>query len=884
MSVRNLEALFAPRSVAVIGASTQPGKLGALVLRNLRAGGFEGPVSAVGLRAGEIDGLPIVAGVDALAHAPDLAIICTPAPTVPSLIAQLGRRGTRAAVVLTAGLKQRGEDGRTYEQAMLEAARPWLLRVLGPNCIGELVPALHLNASFAPGDARPGPLGFVTQSGALAAAMLDWAAARAIGFTHFVSLGDSADVDFGDMLDYLGSEARTQAILLYIESVRQARKFMSAARAAARNKPVVVVKAGRAPAGARAAASHTGALAGADDVIDAAIRRAGMLRVDTLESLFDAAELLGRRHPWQGERLAILTNGGGAGVLAADALALGGGTPAELSAATLQALDAVLPAGWPRANPIDIVGDAPVERYTHALRILLAAPEVDGVLFMHAPTAIVPAADIASACVPLLRGASKPVLAAWLGGVRVEPARQAFAAAGVPCFLTPEQAVQAWLRLAQYHANQQALLQLPANEPDLRIPDAAAAAALVAHAVRQGREWLDTGETAALLAAYGVPFVPTKVVQGVEQAVDAAAALGGPVALKVVSPQVLHKTDAGGVALDLAGSDAVRTAAHAMVATVKQRVPDAQVTGFVVQPMVRPRRARELIVGLATDPVFGPVVLFGAGGIAAEIERDRAVDLPPLNGALARAMVARTRVGALLRPHRGQPGVDEAALADVLLRVSQLACDLPEVVELDLNPLLAGPEGVIALDARVRVRAWSGARDGHLALRPYPRDLEARFTLGDRTLGLRPVRPDDGERLTAFYGEMSPEDLRLRFFFSQREVPSSQLARFCQVDYDREMAFLALDGGTVAGEVRAICDPDNRVAEFAILVAPGWRRRGLGRSLLERMAAYLAARGTAEMVGDCLMDNAAMAALARATGFRVADMPGGLHKLTRPLA
>src|SRR3954470_13463112 len=441
MSIRNLDRLFAPRSVAVVGVSSRPGNVGAIVLRNLRQGGFPGPLWAVNRHRGEIDGVEVFPGVASLPAAPDLAVLCTPAESVPGLIAELGNKGTRAAVVVTAGLKQKtADDGPTLEQQMLDAAQPFLLRILGPNCIGELVPGMGLNASFAPGNAAPGRIAFVTQSGALATAMLDWANGQGIGFSHFISLGDSADVDFGDVLDYLASDPGTRAILMYMESVKHARKFMSAARAAARNKPVIVVKAGRAPEGARAAASHTGAMAGSDAVFDAAVRRAGMLRVDTLEGLFDAAETLAHPRPWRGERLAIVTNGGGAGVLAADALALGEGQLAALSAGTLGALDARLPAGWSHGDPVDIVGDAPVQRYRDALQVLLAAPEVDGVLFMHAPTAIVPAADIAAACVPLLKDAGKPVLSSWLGGQRVEPARAAFAAAGLPCYASPERA------------------------------------------------------------------------------------------------------------------------------------------------------------------------------------------------------------------------------------------------------------------------------------------------------------------------------------------------------------------------------------------------------------------------------------------------------------
>jgi acetyltransferase len=880
MSVRNLDALFAPKSVAVVGASARPGNLGAIVLRNLRQAGFDGPLWAVNKHDGQVEGLELAPDVDALPGVPDLAVVCTPAAAVPEVIDALGRKGTRAAIVLSAGMKQcAAEGGASHEQAMLDAARPHLLRILGPNCIGVLVPALRLNASFAPGSAAPGSLAFVTQSGALATAMLDWANAQGVGFSHFVSLGDSADVDFGDLLDYLASDSASRAILMYVESVKHARKFMSAARAAARNKPVILVKAGRAPEGARAAHSHTGALAGSDAVFDAAVRRAGMVRVDTLQALFDAAETLAHPRPWQGERLAILTNGGGAGVLAADALALAQGQLTTLSEATLQRLDAALPGSWSHGDPVDIIGDAPVERYRTAIETLLAAPEVDGLLFMHAPTAIVPAADIAAACLPLLREANKPVLSCWLGGRTVEPARKAFAAAGLSCYATPEQAVAAWLQLVQYHRNQQALLQLPDARPaELRV-DRAAADRVLQTALRDGREWLDEEEAKRVLAAYGIATVPTVRVRDTEEAVIAAGDIGYPVALKVLSPQILHKSDVGGVVLNLHSAEEVRTAAIRMRQRVARTSPQAHVMGFTVQAMAQRPHAHELIVGLADDRVFGPVVLFGAGGTAVEIRKDRAVALPPLNAALARDLVARTQVGPLLAGYRGRPGVNQAALVDAILRVSQMAADLAPLAELDINPLLADADGVLALDARIRVRAPRSGEGSRLALRPYPAELEETWRLGEQELRVRPIRPEDGEKLAAFYAEASPADLRLRFFLARREVPRSELARYCQIDYEREMTFVALEGERMAGEVRAIADPDNRQAEFAVQVASPWQHRGLGRRLLDKLLAYLRARGTAEVVGQCLEENKVMIALAREAGFEVSAAPEGTMRL-----
>ncbi|MBX3606175.1 MAG: bifunctional acetate--CoA ligase family protein/GNAT family N-acetyltransferase [Piscinibacter sp.] len=886
MSVRNLERLFRPRSVAVVGASDRPHSLGALVMHNLRDAGFAGPVWPVNLRHDRVGGEPAWRDVDALPEAPDLAVLCTPASTIPGLIEQLGRKGCRAAIVLGAGLKAPAGDGRSLEQAMLDAARPWLLRVLGPNCLGELVPGARLNASFAHTSATPGRLAFVSQSGALATALLDWANSNAIGFSHFVSLGDSADVDVGDLLDYLASDGGTSAVLLYLESVKAARKFMSAARAAARNKPVIVVKSGRAPEGARAAASHTGALAGSDAVFDAAIRRAGMLRVETLDHLFDAAETLARARPLYGDRLAIVTNGGGAGVLAADALALSGGRLAALEPATLAALDAVLPATWSHGNPVDLIGDAPTERYTAALQVLLAAREVDAVLFMHAPTAVVPSQDIARAVVPLLAAPGKPVLACWMGADVVRAAADACARAGVPTYATPERAVAAFTHMVQYRRNREALLQTPRAAPDFA-HDPEAARAVVRRALDDGREMLDEFEAKALLAAYGIPVVETRRVADGEAAAQAAADIGFPVALKVVSPQISHKSDVGGVALDLPDADAVRVAAAAMAARVQSLRPDARLTGFTVQAMVRRPHAHELIVGVASDPVFGPVILFGQGGTAVEVLKDRAMALPPLNSVLANDLIGRTRVAALLAGYRDRAAVDREALAGSLLKVSQLVCELPELVELDINPLLADERGVVALDARVRVRATIAQPGERLAILPYPGQHEESIEVDGHAVLLRPIRPDDEARLQSFYAHATPSDMRLRFFFARREVPHSELARYSQIDYDREMTFVAVlpDAGDdgLLGEARAVCDPDNRRAEFAVQVRTGWQRRGLGRTLMDKLMRYLRERGVQEVHGECLPENPGMAALARRAGFTFEPARGGLIGLHREL-
>lgn len=875
MSIRHLDRLLTPTSVVVVGASDRPQSVGATVWRNLRAGAMQGPLFAVNKRQPALDGGPVVARVADLPLAPDLAVICTPPDTVAGLVTELGRLGTRAAIVMTAGLTA------AQKQAMLDAARPHLLRILGPNCLGLLTPRLGLSASFAHTDALAGDMAFVSQSGALVTTVLDWARSRRIGFSHLVSLGERADVDFGDLLDHLASDPHTRSILLYIESIEGARKFMSAARAAARNKPVVVVKAGRAGRGLQAAASHTGALAGSDVVYDAAIRRAGMLRVDTLQELFMAAETLVR---FRGSEvggpggLTLMTNGGGAGVMAADAAARLGVALPELSEATRAALDAVLPATWSHANPIDLIGDAPVERYTATLSTLLADPAVGAVLFMHAPTAIVPSAGIARACAPLAQQAARRLMACWLGDGGVAEARRVFEDAGVANYATPEEAVSAFAMLSTYRRNQ-ALLQEAPSASECQAPDAAAARRIVEAVLAEGRDMLNEVEAKAVLAAYCIPVVATRAVDATaEAAVAAAREVGFPVALKILSPDISHKSDVGGVALHLGDEAQLRQAAEQMLARIGLARPEARLSGFSVQAMVQKPMAQELIVGASVDPVFGPVILFGQGGTAVEVVADRAIALPPLNRSLAAELVSRTRVARLLAGYRDHPPADLPALHDTLVALSQLLADLPELVELDINPLWADHQGVLALDARIRAVPARGRGTDRFAILPYPSALAETVAWQGRSLRLRPIKPEDEALHAAFIDHLTPEDLRLRFFGGRRELPRSELARLVQIDYAREMAFLALaqdaDGRwETLGVARAATDPDNVEAEFAIVVRSDHKGQGLGHLLLGKLVRYLRAHGTQRVVGEVLRENQAMRQLAQHHGFQ-ADAAG----------
>lgn len=876
MTIRNLKYFFAPQSVALIGVSDRAGSVGATVLRNLQAGGFQGALFPVNPHHREMAGLRCYASLAELPQTPDLAVICTPPDAVPEVVAELGARGTRAAIVMTAGLDAPGRNGETLRQAMLEAARPHLVRILGPNCVGMLSPHARLNASFAPCDARPGRIAFISQSGAMVTAMLDWAGARGIGFSAFASLGDCADVDVADMLDYLAGDAQTDAILLYLEGIGNARKFMSAARSAARGKPVLVLKAGRAPAGARAAATHTGALAGADMVCEAAFRRAGMLRVRSAEQLFEAAATLALSLPARGGRLAIITNGGGLGVLAADAMADGGGAPAVLGEATVMALDQGLPRTWSHANPVDIIGDAPAARYSHALGVLLASSDADAVLVLHAPTAIVSSAEVARALAPLAIGASKPVLFCWMGGTVAGEARAIFSEAGLPLFDTPESAVEAYLQMVRYADSQRLLLESP---PPLRGPgvDTAAARAVVRDLLARGVATAPEAEAKAILSAYGIPTVLTRVVRDADEALAAAADIGYPVAVKLRSPDVTHKSDVGGVVLDVAGPQALRAALDAIGTSLALRCPGARLDGYTVQAMARRPHARELIVGIGADPLFGPVVLFGHGGVAVEAIADQAIALPPLNRVLAADLVARTRVARLLGPMRQQAAADMDALYDVLVRVAQLAADIPEIAELDINPLLADADGVLALDARVSLKPSGGAR---LAIVPYPQHLVKTHAWKGGHIVIRPIRPEDGAAHVAFFRALSAEDVHFRMFTAVQALSPAQLARFTQIDYAREMALVAVrqtaggDSETL-GVARVVADPDNVEGEFAVTVRSDLKGQGLGRMLMQRLIEYSRGSGLRAMTGVALHDNERLLELARSLGFTIGRAEDG---------
>jgi acetyltransferase len=885
MSTYRLDKLFAPSSIVVIGGSPRATSPGRAVIANVKAAGFEGPLAVVNPHYLEIEGVRTVPSLTALPQAPDLVVIAAPATEVPAIVVEAGEKGIPSAIIITAGL---GHGEGSLAATCEKAARASGLRLIGPNCLGVMAPHAKLNASFAAHAPQPGDLALISQSGAVAAGLVEWAATRNIGFSAIVSLGDSIDVDFGDTLDYFAVDRRTRAILLYVESIRDARKFMSAARAAARVKPVLVAKAGRHAQGAKAASTHTGALAGSDAVYDAAFRRAGLLRVLDLDELFAAAEMLGRLKPFTGDRLAILTNGGGIGVLAVDRLADLGGNLAALSSTTRTALDAALPPIWSGANPVDIGGDADPARYAKALEVLLDDKENDAVLVMNVSTALASSAQAARSVVAITQQhrntlvPAKPVLAVWVGG---DPqACAAFDAAGIPNYATESEAIFGFMHLVRYRQAIDALMATPPSLPQDFEPDVATARAIVDKALREGHRWLDPIEIADLFACYALPITPVTLAPDADSAVAAAAPFldaAQSIVLKVQSPDIIHKSEVDGVRLNLTDANAVREAATDILTRARALCPEARITGVAVFPMIARPGARELIAGLADDPTFGPVIVFGQGGTAVEIVNDKALALPPLDLTLARALIARTRVARLLKAYRNVKAADENAVALVLVKLAQLAADLPQVREVDLNPLLADEHGVIALDARVAIAPAELMRPGpsgnpRFAIRPYPKEWERPVTLRDGTNVLvRPIRPEDEALYAPFFAEVTDQDLRLRFFAPIKEFSHAFVARLTQLDYARAMAFIAIDAasGAMLGVVRLHANATYDAAEYAVLVRSDCKGRGLGWLLMQTMIDYASAEGLQTIEGQVLQDNITMIAMCRELGFAVAPDP-----------
>jgi len=878
-----LDAIFRPRSVAVIGATESEGKVGRTVMANLLNSPFGGTVYPVNPSRSSVLGVKTYADLAAIGEPVELAVIVTPAPTVPELIGECVELGVRGAIIISAGFKETGPAGAELEDRIVETARRGGMRIVGPNCLGVMNPLAGFNATFAAGIARPGSVGFVSQSGALVTAVLDWAEREETGFSAVVSLGSMLDVGWGDVIYYLGDDPHTKSIVMYMETIGDARAFLSAAREVALTKPIIVIKPGRTEAAAKAAASHTGSLAGSDDVLDAAFRRAGVLRVESIAQLFGMAEVLSRQPRPKGRRLTIVTNAGGPGVLATDALIAGGGELAPLSNEALDALGEILPAAWSHGNPIDILGDAPPELYRRAAEIAASNADSDGLLVILTPQDMTDPTATAEQLTPLARGTGGPVLASWMGGPLVATGTGVLQKAGIPVYEYPDVAVEMFNYLWRSADNLRLLYETPALA-DGAGGDAASVERVVAAARTAGRTILTEDESKEILAAYGIAVTETRVAATEELAVAAATEIGFPVVVKLFSHTITHKTDVGGVKLNLSDAGEVREAYRSIRSSVAAAKGADHFGGVTVQPMIN-YTGYELIIGSSLDPQFGPVLLFGMGGTLVEVVRDRALALPPLTTTLARRMIERTQIYRALTGVRGREPVDIAALEQLLVRFSHLVVEHPWIAEIDINPLLASSQRLIALDARVVLHPpdTDPAALPRPAIRPYPNHLVGQWTAADGTpFVIRPIRPEDEPLMVRFHEQLSEETVYARYFehlkLSQRTA-HERLTRICFIDYDREMALVAEHRAPDTGEVEVVGvgrlskTAGLSEAEFAILIADRWQRHGLGTELLQRLVRIGRDEGLMRIWAEMLASNAGMRHASTAAGFTLRGLP-----------
>lgn len=878
MGVENIDKMFQPETVAVIGASEREGSIGNAIMGNLVNGGFSGMVCPVNPKHKTIWGLPAHNSIMDLDTAADLVIISTPIVSVPDIIRECAEAGVGGAVIVSAGGKETGEKGRALEKAIKEDAKSSALRIIGPNCLGIINTRAKLNASFGRRMPLPGRMAFISQSGAICTSILDLSIKEQFGFSYFISLGSMLDVDFGDMIDYLGSDPDVSSIVMYIEGFTRFRNFMSAARAVSRVKPVIALKAGRTKAGAKAAASHTGAMAGEDAIYDAAFKRAGIVRVKTFEELFDCSEMLAKQPKPYGSGLGIITNAGGPGVMASDALADYGLDPVPLSSETLRQLDEILPSYWSRANPIDILGDASPERFQKAVEICLNAPEINGLLIMLSPVALINPTDVAKVLAEMFRNKSYPVITSWIGGFDVEEGVRIFNQAGVPTFDTPERAVRAFMDLYIYGKNIEMLQEIPSKVSGKIEFDHNQAKAIIDKGIEDKNHILTEVEAKRLLSSYGIPVNQTIVATDANEAVKKAGEIGYPVVMKIFSREITHKTDAGGVCLNLGTDAEVADAFTEIITKAARYAPDADIEGVTIQPMLK-SMDYELILGAKKDPDFGPVILFGMGGMMTEVLKDRAIALPPLNRLLARRLMEETKVYQVLKGFRNNPPADLVLLEEIIIRLSQLVTDFPEIEELDINPLFVAQSDICAVDARVVIKPSEVLAPLHLVISPYPNQYESTFVCeGVGELFIRPIRPEDAPLLIDLFETLSPQSVYFRFFGHLKRLPHSMLARFTQIDYDREIALVALSesesGDKILGAVRVITEINSRMSEFAIVVGDPWQGKGIAAALFSRCLSIAKEHGIKKIWGMVLPENIHMLNLGKKLGFNITRMPG----------
>ncbi|MBI4772671.1 MAG: bifunctional acetate--CoA ligase family protein/GNAT family N-acetyltransferase [Deltaproteobacteria bacterium] len=877
MGIYHLDYLFNATYIADVGASEKTGTIGHAVMQNLLKSGYEGRLFPINPHYSNVFSIPAYHSLKDLEGPIDLAVVAIPLTHVPELIKQCIKVEVKGLVVISAGGKEIGSKGREIEEEIRQEAKKGGIRIMGPNCLGFFCAGSKINASFALDSILPGNMAFISQSGAICTAIADLSVQEQMGFSHYVSIGSMLDIDFGDLIDYLGNDPRVKSIILYVESLTNFRKFMSAARAVSRVKPIVVLKAGKSAAGARAAASHTGAMAGEDAVYTAAFRRAGILRVDTIEELFDCAELLAKQPRPLGPRLAIITNAGGPGVMAADALSSYGIEPHALGPDTKQKLDEFLPPFWSRNNPIDILGDASPQRYRQALDVCVSSSDFDAILIMMVPQALTDAAAVAAELTKTLGDRRHLLLTVCMGGASMVKAREIYNKAGIPTFETPERAVRAFMHMVSYTRNLEMLQEIPPSLPRSLTFDVSKGNRVVHAALDRPNHLLTETESKTLLAAYGIPVNPTKEAASEDEAVQLAETLGYPLVMKVNSRDITHKSDAHGVILNLKNTEDIRSAYRAIMSAAHDYNPKAELLGVTLQPMLQ-RIEHELLVGGIRDKDFGPVILFGSGGTLTEILRDRSLALPPLNRLLARRLIEDTRAYVFLKGYRNRPPANLDLLEEVLIRVSQLVTDLPEVAELDINPLVVSGDRMYAVDARVVVKSSDVSSPYHMVISPYPNEYETYWHMKDGTeVFIRPIKPEDAPLLEKLFSSLSPKSIYFRFFSPLKHLPKDMLARFTQIDYDRDMAFVA--SHTLGGEERFLgvgrlmSLPDFTTAEFAIVVGDPWQGKGLGAQLLSLVISIAAKRGIKKLGGRVLAENTTMLSLCHKTGFTVNRIP-----------
>ncbi|MGQ9461176.1 MAG: acetate--CoA ligase alpha subunit, partial [Candidatus Bathyarchaeaceae archaeon] len=873
----NLEKIFDPKSIALIGASDEEGSVGYRLMKNLTELGYKGKVYPVNIRKKEILGFKAYQTVDQLPEAVDLAIIATPAKTVPDVVVQCGKAGIIGIIIISAGFKEVGPEGKALEDKILEVKKKYNLRIIGPNCLGIIRPSIHLNATFGTKTPKPGNIAFISQSGALGTAILDWAIHQNIGFSNFVSVGSMIDVDFGDLIDYFGTDPKTRSILMYIEGITDARKFMSAARHFARTKPIIVVKAGKFGESAKAAASHTGSLTGEDMIYDAAFKRAGIVRVEEIADLFNSAEVLDMQPLPRGPNLAIVTNAGGPGVMATDALLARGGKLAKLSQKTMEKLNGILPDYWSKGNPIDILGDAKADRYTAVVEACLDDENVDGLLIIYTPQGVVKPAEIAKNIVELRKskGLYKTILTSFMGHEEVEEANNIFNENDIPTYSTPEQAVKTYLYMYQYKRNLELLYETPEELPVDSVPPKRPLMVIMRNAAKENREILTEMEAKQLLEYYNIPVVKTLVAKTANDAAFSASQIGYPVVLKILSPQIAHKTDAGGVVLDINSEAELRKAFDNIIQRAKEYNPEAEIRGVTVQPMIK-KRGYEIILGAKTDLLFGPVILFGMGGVGVELFKDVAIGLPPLNQTLARRIMEETKVYQLLKGYRNAPPANLKLLEETMVRFSQMLDDFPQLKEVDINPLLIDDKEALVLDARIvidkeRVFAKLEPHE-HLVISPYPKKYETLWRLRDgRIVLLRPIKPEDEPLWLEMFQNFSEQSIRYRFFNIIKDTPHEVRVRYCNIDYDREIAIVAelTENGRrkILGVVRVPIEPDKKTGEIAVIVADPWQSLGLGSKMVDYAIEVCKDKKLETIYGVMLSDNYAAINLMKKMGF-----------------